>query len=270
MEPQNNIIEPTNRSHRIIFTTLIILLTAGVIGGSTYYVMGKNAKKDKEASEKASAELQKQIDEMKKTKTESTENTTAATAAKDETADWKTYINSKYGFSFKYPEEAKEGSGNEISFNVRVNDLIYMQDMPLGYDKENLIKDRTALSKNDPSVSLGSPVKGSNKMISIVGGLAKEETILRELEVCNVQLVKKAIIYKDNYQIDITWSYGSIANIEKNNPKYFTTDSSNCGQDKVWKDETNFYTDIVSGRTDSISQNWNHTFNQMISTFKFN
>lgn len=37
------IIEPTNKNHRIIFTALIILLTAGVVGGSVWYVMDKTS-----------------------------------------------------------------------------------------------------------------------------------------------------------------------------------------------------------------------------------
>ena len=90
------------------------------------------------------------------------ETTTSETAATDETADWKIYINNEYGFSFKYPSDwlvkdmtsanktLIEGmvgffgrnpisSGESVFFTVQIN----------SQSLSNLIKnEKTIISKN--------------------------------------------------------------------------------------------------------------------------
>lgn len=110
MEPQNNLIEPTNKSHRILFTSLIVLLTAGVIGGSVYYVLGKQVK-----------EQQKQIDELNKkaetkTETKAEEKKETPVVQKDETEGWSSF--SGNGFSIKYPNNWEKMSSNANFFGL--------------------------------------------------------------------------------------------------------------------------------------------------------
>lgn len=62
MNPQNNPIEPTNKGHRILVLSLTVLLTAGVIGGSTWYVADKNLRVQKAASEKEIAASKAEAD----------------------------------------------------------------------------------------------------------------------------------------------------------------------------------------------------------------
>ncbi len=76
-----------------IFITIII--TAAIIGGGGYWYMNKKANDDK-------AKLQSQIDDLNKQVAE-LKATSSTSATTDETANWKTYTNSTYGFSFKYP-----------------------------------------------------------------------------------------------------------------------------------------------------------------------
>lgn len=74
----------------------IVLIIAGIVavailaGGVGYFVAKKPAQKEEQKQEKQQ-EQQKSISEMTEQKTEQPE-------AKDETADWKTYRNEKYGF----------------------------------------------------------------------------------------------------------------------------------------------------------------------------
>lgn len=109
--------KPKFSGKRLLITILIVLLTAGSVGGGTWYFMDQNVKKTKEANDKEIESLQKQIDDLKK---ESTTSDGAATpTATDETAGWKTYTSTKYGFSLKYPSSWTVNDTNpSISNNV--------------------------------------------------------------------------------------------------------------------------------------------------------
>ena len=195
----------------------------------------------------------------------------AVPAVQDETVNWKTYTDPVVGFTFKYPSNASnasEGNMAGLTFRVGVNNLNSMENMPMGYDKTNIAKDKEALSNGDPSISFGMPVPNSLKMLAVETALAKELTILSELEVCNVQFDREAIIYKGDYQIVLSWEYAG-TDIQRNNPDYFKIDTANCGSDKIWKDSAAFYSDLVAGKTDSVSQNWFTNFDKIIKTFQF-
>lgn len=82
---------------------LTVLIMLGLAGGGYYYINKQN-QTDKKA-------LQSQIDDLNaKLAAEKTSSTvTTATTA---TADWKTYKNDTYGFSFKYPGDIKTYSNS--------------------------------------------------------------------------------------------------------------------------------------------------------------
>jgi|SRR3972149_5538530 len=114
-------LEPTKKSHRILVLILVILLTAGAIGGGVYYVLNQQIKKQ----DKLIEELQK-----KETTTKTEENKTEASVAKDETADWKTYTSSEWGYSIKYPKEyflkeiGADNSDAGIGRNIIISNLV--------------------------------------------------------------------------------------------------------------------------------------------------
>lgn len=91
-------IEPTNKNHRILVLTLTVLLTAGVIGGSTYYVLNQQNKAQQEYIDALRRDtlISKSGSNNEATKIETP-------TVEDETVDWKTYTASKYGYSIKYP-----------------------------------------------------------------------------------------------------------------------------------------------------------------------
>jgi hypothetical protein len=193
----------------------------------------------------------------------------------DLTADWKTYTDSIVGFTFKYPNDTTENitkGTTGLTLGVTIKDLNTMTDMPLGYDKATALKDKAALAIGDPSTNIGMAVKNSFKILNIDGALAKESTILGILEVCDIRFNRQAIIYKDNYQIILSWGYAG-SGIQENNPSYFKIDSSVCVLDgesvKMWKDMGIFYADLAAGKTDSVSQNWFTNFDGIIKTFQF-
>ncbi|MDO8444388.1 MAG: hypothetical protein Q7S80_02705 [bacterium] len=77
---------------------LLIIITVGIVGGGTYYMLNKNATTDKK-------NLQTQIDDLNK---KITEANTVLTAA--QTAGWKTYTDTTYNYSFKYPNTWTAGA----------------------------------------------------------------------------------------------------------------------------------------------------------------
>ena len=187
-------------------------------------------------------------------------------------ADWETYKNEELGFEFKYPKDTVLAENPKFykpgAFHVYTNDIFEIN-IPMGFETDNLLKDKSALENNDPTVNFGFAIADSYEIIDDPEILGKKFTILRQLEVCNVQFTREALIYKDNHLIRLHWQYDNINEIINNNSDYFTTNSASCGNSKVWKDENNFYKDLVSSKTDAISQKWFNDFNQIISTFKF-
>lgn len=98
-----------------IWTILItVVATAAIAGSGTYYLANKSADKDK-------SDLQAQIDDLSAkvsgTTVTSGDAVTSGATVVDETASWKTYANTTYGFSLKYPESwtKEENSGEGLA-----------------------------------------------------------------------------------------------------------------------------------------------------------
>lgn len=89
----------------IWIVVITVIITGGIVGGGGYYYLNSKATKEKN-------DLQAQIDDLnakiKAAQTAlSTDSSisTSTTAATEETASWKTYTNSAFGFSIKYPSD---------------------------------------------------------------------------------------------------------------------------------------------------------------------
>jgi len=93
--------EVKNNWLNLFLIMVIVIFTAVVIGGSIYYVMDQQIKINKAEADSTVQDLQGQINEMKKAQTSNSTSTTIA----DPTSNWKTYTDSNFGFSFKYPSD---------------------------------------------------------------------------------------------------------------------------------------------------------------------
>lgn len=91
---------------RFLITLGFVLITALAVGGATYYVMNEQAQKDRESFEKTIQDLQKQIDDLKKTETVTNTNATTSTETTP-ASDWHTYLNADYNFQLTFPESWK-------------------------------------------------------------------------------------------------------------------------------------------------------------------
>lgn len=99
---------------------ILFVLLAFVIGGVVGYAVGADWEIAKNTEDAAYAPATSTVTSA----TTASPSTTATTTA-DPTADWKTYTNSTYGFSFKYPTNwTKTESTTEAGEGVLSKDLV--------------------------------------------------------------------------------------------------------------------------------------------------
>jgi hypothetical protein len=143
-----------------------------------------------------------------------------------------------------------------------------MKDAPLGYSKDNFIKDREALKNGDSTVSFD--FSGKAEMLDILGAVGKKYNVFGRFDVCSMAFERMAIIYQGDNVIRLSWVLDDNDEIIKNNPIYFAIDQANCGDQKVWNRENNtFFSDLLAGKTDKLSQDWYWNFDKVLTTFKF-
>lgn len=97
---------------------LLLILFGVLVGGSVYLMTLTDLQKDKDY-------LQEQIDNIQRPGI----STDAATQDEDDTADWQTYTNEEYGFSFRYPtqfklDEKSLAAGNTEKYNITMTDEV--------------------------------------------------------------------------------------------------------------------------------------------------
>lgn len=193
----------------------------------------------------------------------------------DLTADWIKYNNKKNSFELKYPanavindsvssQAAKWPEADLYVYAEKINDI---KSMPFGYDKANILKDKSALEANDVKGFIGN---STNEIINIKGAIGKKYTMLSQADVCDVQFTREALIYKKDYLIRLKWVNRNVDEVVVQNPDYFTVDSKNCGKkNKAWKDGSSFYDALISDKADVAIQKWFKDFDLIISTFNF-
>ncbi|EKD46298.1 MAG: hypothetical protein ACD_68C00043G0003 [uncultured bacterium] len=103
------------------FLIILIIVAAIIIGGIWWYASSDSGKMP----------------------TVTTTNITnnSATTPEDDTADWKTYTNNKYGYSFEYPANTTVGDSYAIAVVIdsdETSELFYVQTMDPGEDQNNM------------------------------------------------------------------------------------------------------------------------------------
>jgi len=97
-EPIKQVSEQTSRKFswsRLCITLVIVILTAGVIGGSVWYLMDQANNINKKTIDDLQSQLNKITDEQKKTNEET---------AEEDATDEIVYKNTDYGFEITFPE----------------------------------------------------------------------------------------------------------------------------------------------------------------------
>lgn len=156
MEPENKKINLT----RLLITLGIVLFTALAIGGSTYYVMSSNAKKEKEAQDKQTAEMQKQIDDLQKAQAKKPEITATTTTPETSSSTNNILKVSELGIQFTLPASIRDAyyvmEGEQADFTTRTLVGSGGSDCAAGADKPvNAPLGSINLSTTPPSNGVG-------------------------------------------------------------------------------------------------------------------
>lgn len=112
---------------RLLTTTVIVIVTAGVVFGITWFILDKMVREDQEVSDKLRVKLQEEIDELRKELKNGTSDTSENS---------KLYKNVEYGFQFTMPDSWQgykvksaeiEGATTTIYFTVPTTDSAYSE-----------------------------------------------------------------------------------------------------------------------------------------------
>lgn len=128
-----------------ILIILGIVLLLGAVGGA-YYFGQSSVKPSTSVSQTPVSNSQTSISPTQSpAKTTISPTPTSVPTVVDETVSWKTYVNTKYGFSFKYPQgfETDTASGNPID-SGKIFRISF-----LSLDKEDTLSIMTALAEAD-------------------------------------------------------------------------------------------------------------------------
>ena len=90
---------------RLLIMLSLVILTAGAVGGSLYYVRNDQANNNRATIDKQKTDIQKQAYNIREIQTVAAATTTITRRAliAADPATWNTYSDEKYKFSFKYP-----------------------------------------------------------------------------------------------------------------------------------------------------------------------
>lgn len=189
----------------------------------------------------------------------------------DSMANWKIYTDSNSGFTIKYPSDylfnsdVKQSDKSRLSITSRL--ISEITDASMNFTKEVALKDEISLQNGNYGEHVDWPTSNSEKVVTLDGVNAKTYLVLGRFDVCDVSPQRTAILYHNNYQINITLAAPS--NIARLAPDYFRVEKAECGDVPMWKADSTFYTDLVSQKAPISIQNWYNSFDQILSTFKF-
>jgi len=224
---------------------------------------------------------------------------------KDETAGWKVFRDNEVGYSFKYPSELKaqqvvtNGLKEKITriilqtafaaglppntWGFKSDYLVFdiqrqkIEDIPdnfilqHGYSsKEQVLQDMESLSKGEFGISpMPGWLKESEKVVKIDNEIyGKEFATLSIFEICDVLPTRTLIFFRNGYKVSIVLQAWAVGKIQSELPQYFTTNKENCGNDLIWGAQSQFYSDLVSGKISSETEAgiWYNTFDKIVST----
>ncbi|HLC44068.1 MAG TPA: PsbP-related protein [Patescibacteria group bacterium] len=189
---------------------ITIIITGGIVGSVTYYLVQKKATTDKNS-------LQSQIDDLNKklaatnaaitAATSTTSTTSSTTATTDPTAEWKTYTNTTYRFSFKYPSTYYYASPDGFP------DTIFFSTATISFPKESegpivpifvsvtagtSLQDEITKGKSDYNLSGYSQttIKAGNESLTKISGTAGSNSMIEGKQLIEVFTLKNSKLIK--------------------------------------------------------------------------
>ncbi len=230
----------------------------------------------------------------------------------DNAKTWKVFKDDKIGFSLKYPSDMTEKKlsalqaspetlglkiqhlllpvaqaagippnhykfeSDSLILDIQTQKMADMsEDSPMfgpTYPKETMLSDMEKLAKGEYGQLMGRVPK-SQKLVYLFNSLyGKTYATMRQFEICDVQLTRQLVFYKNGYAIGVTLQEGDIEKVKTQLPQYFTTNSENCGTTLIWKEgqEIQFYDDLENGTIGNTTEAgiWYKTFDQILSSIE--
>ena len=202
-------------------------------------------------------------------------NSGQAKAIEDETDLWQLYDNSEVGISFQYPwdvillDEGTSPESDKTYLDIDIRNIGEVE-LPTDVNEEDAMENIEALTSGEFGKDSDFAFEAS-KQVKAVGFLfAQDYMTLARFEVCDVTLERKLRFYFNNKQITLTL-HGPVDSLKKTMPDYFTVDSTNCGEEKIWNFEKqhSFYQELVAGNGSEEVQIWFDNFDQIAETVIF-
>lgn len=128
--------------------------------------------------------------------------------------------------------------------------------------------EQPALAKGDLTQGPSVDTPEARKLLSRGGQAVGTYTLLRQIDACDVQFTRQARLYRNGYQVVIVLQQKSVAQLESANANYFAT-NADCNNDKAWSKPEQFIQDLIAGKTDSATQAWSATFDQITASLTF-
>lgn len=186
----------------------VVILVALISGGGVWWWQTNKAASEKTALQSQITSLQSQLSQ-KTTPTTATTTPATTTTTKDETADWKTYSNTTYNYSIKYPSDWSVLTRGDYQVHfLAPTTAKFNPDKEPGQGNIYIV-----MQKSGPSLS---PIQySSKKTISISGTSAtRYEGVPGGQEPASKLTSTEIVIEKNNSQLEIVHgtndSYGSI------------------------------------------------------------
>lgn len=215
-----------------ILILVIILIIAGIVGGAFYF---------NKSLVKSSTQLQTTVPTMQLAK--------IATGSA-ETINWKTFQNSKYGFSLKYPSSWNVDNSEGMDMKGNIAFGVYLRNFTPSAERGTNAIDKN-LDKGKAQISISKNVKPSN--ITLEQFIDQEANNFRRStgQEGNVSLLKTQLLVnnKEAVQTESPNFKGPFPNIAI----------------YIKKTETELY--VINASLDYPS--YSQTFEQILSTFKF-
>lgn len=190
---------------------------------------------------------------------------------KDAPHDWLEYINDDVGFSLNYPPE--------IGFTTNIQTA---EERRAIYDSYSIVLDICVdprFQDEEPDSAFlekynscqweirddwGWSIAESRRFVNIDDIKAKSITILGKFDICSVMFIRTFAFDKNNFHVEITVN-ADPEQVKSTIDNYLTTDSANCGQEKVLN-SSSIYHDWAEKNVPGLSQEWFNVYDQIIQT----
>lgn len=195
-----------------------------------------------------------------------------AKAIEDLTDLWMFYEDENAKFNIKYPHDVafgKKEDGKQLVLTVKSEPIDTLNDT-MGYNAETALKNRAALESGGYGDHVDFALEESQKVKQVGEKNAQDFLVLSRFEVCNVTFERKLYFFNADHQIVITLFADPDA-IISTSPEFFTTDTKNCGEEKIWDFEKipSFYQTLVDGKGSETTQHWFDVFDEIVETIEF-